>query len=114
MPTTTHTSTYTASGTATAPGAGSNIVNLSAPAAGVYRATVRYAIAGTTETVLGNVRIVANGSSVGDFASAPGVYPPIVFERLQLDGVNNFQVRAVGAATAGATYQVSVSLERVS
>lgn len=101
----------TASGTATSPGAGSNILSLAAPVAGTYTIRLRYSIAGTAETAPLNVRLQRNGAAYADLPSLPGIYGEYVWDQVELDGTNAVQVRAVAAAVVGAIYTCSLVVQ---
>lgn len=95
-----------AANSATAPGAGSAFCTLSAPPAGTYKIKFAWALAGTAETALANVRVKLNGTNyLTPMMSLSGTgRMETVLENVTLDGLNAVQLVAVAAATAGAVY----------
>ena len=105
-----------AGASSTSTGAGSAVVNVTAPTTpGTYKIVCTYAVTGTAETALANLRLKWNNvikiSGLPTLTSS-GFYTVCV-ERADLDGVNNIRLEAVAAATTGAIYTGSITYTRI-
>jgi hypothetical protein len=110
------------SGKATAPTAGTNIVTLAAPAAGLYNIEVWLSASGTATTAAAdsnNMNLLAGATTVATFlpfncSTAGNVTNggPFMIQR-SLDGSTNLTVNAVGNATAGTVYAAMIVATKV-
>jgi hypothetical protein len=115
-------SALVATGSATAPTAGTNIATLAAPTAGTYEVQVWVAVSGTATTAAAdsnnmNVKAGAgtlaallpyNCSTAGNLTN-PG---PFIFQEI-MNGATNLTVNAVANATAGTVYSAMIIATRV-
>lgn len=104
-----------AGATSAAPGAGSAVVNVTVPPAGEYKLVCTYAITGTTETSLANLRLKWNNTI--KITGLPTVtsagFFTVVVERATIDGTNNIRLEAVAASTAGSVYTGAITYTRL-
>lgn len=115
-------SSTVAAGKVTAPTAGTNIVTLAAPAAGLYNIEIWISISGTATTAAAdsnNVNLLAGATTVATFlaytcstAGNTNNGGPYNFQRV-FDGATNMTVNAVGNATAGTVYAVNIIATKV-
>lgn len=116
------TSSLVATGSATAPTAGTNIVTLAAPAAGTYQIEIWISASGTATTAAAdsnNMNLLAGATTVAtrlpfNCSTAGNVTNggPFMFQRT-LDGSTNLTVNAVGNATTGTVYSGMIVATRV-
>lgn len=111
-----------ASGTQTAPTAGTAIATLAAPAAGTYEIQVWVAVAGTATTAAAdssNMNLKAGATTVAGLlpyncstAGSVSAGGPYSFQRI-MDGSTNLTVNAIANATAGTLYTALVIATRI-
>lgn len=104
-----------ASGTASAPTAGTAFVTAAAPTAGWYEIQGVFVIAGAVETAQLNVALNANNAQWTAFPSGQGVNNPITFRvpQILLDGSHNVTLTAIANATASTKYSGNLILTQV-
>jgi hypothetical protein len=110
--------TRVTNGAAVAPGILQTLAQFAAPVppVGRYRLAVYWMISGALETLPRNLKLRYNNA---DAVLLPtnmngGVMnPPVVLERVSLDGVNPVQVQSVAAAVAGTNYVVILTGTRI-
>ena len=103
-----------ATGTATAPGAGTTLATVNAPVTGTYQVTAwgHYGVTGDTA---GNMRVQVNGvtfTALPVQGSANGVPVPVTFTALLTAG-QAVAVQNIAAGAAGCVYLAGVILTRV-
>ena len=109
--------TLSATGSATAPGAGAAIATISAPPPGVYKVRLTVVLTGTAETALRNLRLRENGATVADtLPSLSASAGPVCleFDRVEVnEGGGNLDVIAIAAAAGGSIYNVALQATRI-
>ena len=104
--------TLSAAGTAAAPGAGSAIATITAPAAGMYRVRMIYQLSGTAEAAVKNLRL-AGTTFTADFPTVGASVIAVEVMNVSMDGAANLRALAVAAATAGSVYTVTILATRL-
>lgn len=109
------TDSLVASGTATAPGAGTAIATLAAPPAGLYSVAVLVSV-GTAAAAAENSNMQLKvGATAFGAVPIPGVAGATAGMTyiLSLSGVDAITINAVGAGTAAVVYGATISATRI-
>lgn len=108
----------TASGTASAPTAGSTIASIPAASLppGSYQVAVTGVITGANEVAPLNLRLLNGAVGLNDIPNggAQNVPIPNSIPRVTLDGINTLKLVAIANATAATVYTYTIQATRVS